>query len=321
MAYNNVYIVEGAGERLMVDTGPDYRGARELLAGDLAGRLPGLVIATHGHLDHAGLGRWWESRGIGVALGAADAHFAAAPQLRSDAEFGMLESLVRASGAPADVQAEVLGGLHRRRHWAARAAASKEYPPAARDGRWPSGLRYESFSPSVSVDAERDLPAGGRAVLMPGHTPGNLIVLQAEEGWLFSGDQLLPEITPTPPIQRAAAAPGEALRFRSLPRFVDSLRRLQGFSFTRCWPGHGEPFDNVSETIAANLVQVDQRSERVLEAVRILGSARLFPIAEELYPKAVRRRFWQIASTIQGHLDLLEDAGRIRCVDACYEEI
>lgn len=318
MAYNNVYVVEDGGDRLLIDTGPDYRGARETLEATTAGSAPRLVVATHGHLDHAGLGGWWESRGVPVALGAPDMHFTDGPLVHGVAEFHVLESLLAASGAPADVESEVRAGLQTRREWAARAGAAKEYGPDTPNGRWPTALRYEPFRPSISIDIERDLPAGCRAVLTPGHTPGNLVVVHAAEGWLFSGDQLLPDITPTPAIQRAPGDAGRAPRFRSLPPFVESLRLLQASSFSRCWPGHGEPFDNVAETIAANLKQVEQRSERVIEAVRALRSPRLFPIAEEIYPRALRRRFWQIMSTVQGHLDLLEGEGRIRSDDGCY---
>jgi glyoxylase-like metal-dependent hydrolase (beta-lactamase superfamily II) len=319
MAFNNVYVVEDAGDRLLVDTGPDYRGARQVLEQAMPDWPPGMVVATHGHLDHAGLAAWWKSRGVPVALGEADAHFTLRPQLNGDPELTVLASLVEDSGAPAEVRSELLAGLRTRRQRAAPAASERDYPPPTRNGRWPTGLRYESFNPSVTIETGRELPANCRAIPSPGHTPGNLVVIHPGEGWLFSGDQLLPEITPTPAIQRAAGPAGELTRFRSLPRFVESLRRLQALRFTRCWPGHGEPFDNVGETIAANLQQVEERSERVLEAVRSMGAARLFGVSEALYPRALRRRFWQIASTVQGHLDLLEEEGRVQATDGSYQ--
>ena len=37
----------------------------------------------------------------------------------------------------------------------------------------------------------------------------------------------------------------------------------------------------------------------------------VYHLAERLYPRALRRRFWQIISTIQGHLDVLAEAGQV----------
>jgi glyoxylase-like metal-dependent hydrolase (beta-lactamase superfamily II) len=164
------------------------------------------------------------------------------------------------------------------------------------------------------------LPAQLPVLMCPGHTPGNLVLVDEAEGWLFSGDQLLPEITPTPAVQHLP--PGQAgrgtWRFHSLPAFTRSLRELRTRDFVRCFPGHGEPFDNVQEVIDANLTQIEERTEKVAAALRNRGSCSLYALAEDLYPRALRRRFWQIIATVQGHLDLLEDGGRATVVDGDY---
>ncbi len=147
MGYNNVYVVHADGGRVLVDAGPDYEGARELLEGRLD-LLPGAVVATHGHLDHAGLGRYWCDRGVAVAIGAGDAHLARAPQLADPAEFEAMASFVRGAGAPADIESEVLHGLEERRGWALAAANAGPYPPAGRGSRWPTALHYEHFEPA-----------------------------------------------------------------------------------------------------------------------------------------------------------------------------
>ena len=46
---------------------------------------------------------------------------------------------------------------------------------------------------------------------------------------------------------------------------------------------------------------------------------RVYALAERLYPRALRRRFWQIAATVQGHLDSLEAAGFVRVDAGVYE--
>lgn len=308
LAYNNVYAIHDGGELLLIDTGPDYRGAGEAILRALNGKQPTLSIATHGHLDHAGLGAWWQRRGVPVVLHAQDAHFARGAQA-SDEEFHELACFVRACGAPPDVVAEAIASLELRFQWTREAATAEHYRPAGRDARWPTGLRYEPFTPTRWFEGEAsELPLGGEFLHMPGHTPGNGVAWFRMEGWLFSGDQLLPEITPTPGIQ-GAHRPGQPWRLRSLPEFVASLRATRELDAARCFPGHGEPFDNVRDVIDANLAQVEQRNEKLLHLLRSNGGRTLYEVAEALYPRAVRRRFWQIIATVQGQLDLLEDSG------------
>lgn len=314
LGYNNVYRV---GASVLVDTGPDYRGARDALQGAIP-KQPDVVIASHGHLDHAGLGKYWQDAGVPVAIGAADVHLVQSPQLSSAGEFEAFVRFVHESGAPVEVVAEVVAALEQRRVWAKAAAVAAEYPSMGRAGRWPTGLRYEHFEP-CRVVGDGDVIDGLEVLLCPGHTPGNLVLVSRSEGWLFSGDQLLPEITPTPSIQPKSPGHEGDWRFRSLPAFVAALERLQAIMFSRCFPGHGEPFDNVAETIQANLDQVQQRTERVREAVAALGRPTLYELCDSLYPRALRRRFWQIVSTVQGHLDVLEAAGRLRLEDGRYE--
>jgi glyoxylase-like metal-dependent hydrolase (beta-lactamase superfamily II) len=313
LGYNTVYVVEGGDDRVLIDTGPDYRGATEQIERALGNRLPDVVVATHGHLDHAGLGRWWEERGVPVALGEDDFHFTSGPQLASEIEWGGFVRFIERSGAPPEVRTEVLGGLKARREWSKNAATGNDYPPPGRERRWPTGLRYHPFQPSIPLRENGPLGETTLEVLMcPGHTPGNVVVIDRAEGWLFSGDQLLPDMTPTPGVQVSPAAGADGdWRFRSLPRFVSSLRQLAELDLTRCYPGHGEPFDDVRGAVLSNLLQVEQRSQRVLDALRAEGPTTLFGICERLYPRAVQRRFWQIAATVQGHLDLLEEAGQV----------
>lgn len=311
LAYNNVYLVSDGPALVVIDTGPDYRGARETLTAALRGRKPALVVATHGHLDHAGLGGWWQSQGFPVLLGADDL-----PQARgrSDRDIDLMEAYIGTIGAPAGVTAEVTAGLEQRRRWANEMRRPGKWPEA-RDGRWPSALRYEAFEPQRVISGDTALPCGLKAIASPGHTPGNLVVVHQNEGWLFSGDQLLPEITPTPAIQFH-----EERRFPSLPRFLESLGKLNGLTSgaVHCFPGHGEPFENTREVVDTNLEQAHQRSERLRDSLRTEGPGTVYEVAERMYPRALRRRFWQIVATIQGHLDLLEEAGVARCVEGAW---
>jgi glyoxylase-like metal-dependent hydrolase (beta-lactamase superfamily II) len=303
---------------VLVDAGPDYRGAWDELR-TTCGPLPDLVIATHGHLDHAGLGAAWQEAGVPVALAPADAHLAHAAPLTDAAELARFEGFVQRSGAPADVCASALAALQERSTAAVNASTAEHYPPAPKSGHWATALRYKPFVPALSLPEGDFGDSGIEIVACPGHTPGNVVVLLPEEGFLFSGDQLLPDLTPTPAVQSQPHGTREGdWRFRSLPAFRASMAKLQTRAFTRCYPGHGAAFDDVAGHIEANLAVIDQRTERVHAELREGGPASIWALAERIYPRAVRRRFWQIIATIQGHVDILVESGRAVETEAGY---
>ena len=310
LADNNVYVVDGPDGRIAIDAGPDYAGAWEELRA-CAGEVTS-VFVTHGHADHAGLGARWQAEGARVHLHEADHHLVGR-LFPDEAGWRVLLEFVRNCGAPPELAEQLIAGIERRRRHAQRLAESGAYPPAGRGGRHPTGLRYEPFHPEPVPER---LPNGLRALHLPGHTPGT-VVFVAEDGAVFSGDQLLPDLTPTPGIQAEPRA-DPPRRFRSLPGFLEGLRRLQEMRPTRCYPGHGEPFDDVPRVLDAAIAAIEERTERVLQAVRELGCATPYEIAVHLYPRAVERRFWQFVPTIQGHLDLLEARGLVRQAGGAY---
>ena len=305
---NTVHLVERGGARLLVDTGPDFAGAWEVLREGLGHDLPDLVMATHGHHDHAGLGRRWQEAGVPVWVGMDDSPLTARPLLQSPAETEAMLGWAASTGAPPETLAHVRERVESRRAAARRAAESEEYPE---DGaRWPTGLRYPPFEADRFV--EGDAEVGCVEVLAaPGHTPGNVVLAVPEEGWLFSGDQLLPDVDPLPAIQFVAE--GERLRrFPTLAHFAASLERLAEGGFTRCFPGHGEPFDGAGEELAGALARIERRCSRVRESLREGGPATVYELCTRLFPRGAERRFWQTASSVQGQLDLLASRGEAR---------
>jgi glyoxylase-like metal-dependent hydrolase (beta-lactamase superfamily II) len=144
-------------------------------------------------------------------------------------------------------------------------------------------------------------------VAAAGHTPGNVVVLHEGEGWLFSGDQLLPGITPTPALQ---LDPATMKRFRSLPAFLRSLQAVLALGPERCFPGHGEPFTGATGALQASIDAIESRTQRVLEAIDA-GDPTTYQVCERLYPRAAAKRFWQIFPTVVGHLDVLEERGLV----------
>lgn len=305
---NTVHLVQRGGARLLVDTGPDFAGAWEALQEGLGGELPDVVLATHGHHDHAGLGRRWQVGGAPVWVGKADGPLTARPPLQSPAETAAMLAWAEGTGAPPETLGQVRERIEARRGAALRAAEAADYPA---DGvRWPTGLRYPPFEADRLIEGDSEV-AGVEVLAAPGHTPGNVVLTVPEEGWLFSGDQLLPDVDPLPAIQFVAE--GEKLRrFPTLAHFAASLERLAEGNFTRCFPGHGEPFDGAGDAIAGALSRIERRCARVRESLRAAGPASVHELCARLYPRGTERRFWQTASSVQGQLDLLETRGAAR---------
>ena len=312
---NTVHLVRQGGASLLVDTGPDFAGAWEALREALGNEIPEVVVATHGHHDHAGLGRRWQAEGVPVWVGAADRSLTARPLLQSPAETAAMLDWAEGAGAPPETLTHVQERIESRRAAALRAAQSAEYPE---DGvRWPTGLRYPPFEADELIEGDTEV-AGVDVVAAPGHTPGNVVLALREEGWLFSGDQLLPDVDPLPAIQFVAE--GEGLRrFPTLAHFAASLEQLAEGGFTRCFPGHGQPFDGAGDAIAGALGRIERRCERVRASLRTAGPATVYDLCTRLYPRATERRFWQTASSVQGQLDLLASRGEARAADGVWE--
>lgn len=315
LSYNRLYLVESGGVRVLIDAGPDYAGAWDSLLAQLAGHTPDAVVATHAHSDHAGMGKRWQELGVPVWIHPDDQRVVGSHPLSDDAELAAFERFVSTSGAGEDLCSEAVSTLRERREWARIATSGTEHPPSRPGARWPTGLLMHPFAADPHA---RDVMArsGLEAVHCPGHTPGNIVLVHRERGSLFSGDQLLPDITPTPGIQMVPGAGGGWERFRSLSHYVDSLRKLRSLPIRHCYPGHGGEIADPLALIDANLTAIDERSQRVEEAVRAAPGATAYSVAAALYPRALGRRFWQILATIQGNLDLLEDVAAIRQVEA-----
>src|SRR5690606_22876677 len=107
-------------------------------------------------------------------------------------------------------------------------------------------------------------------------------------------------------------------RFRSLPAFVASLKRLQSMAWERCFPGHGEPFSDVAGAIATTLGGIESRTARVLSLLRERGPLTLWAICRALYPRTAVRRTWTMLATVQSHLDMLEEQGSAHAFEGAW---
>lgn len=114
-----------------------------------------------------------------------------------------------------------------------------------------------------------DLEIGGRAVeavAVPGHTKGHLVFHDRTAGLLFSGDHVLPTITPSI---------GFELGEWDLPlgRYLESLRLLLGRPDATLLPAHGAPGGSVHARVRELLLHHDSRLLATSSQVAAGGSS------------------------------------------------
>ncbi|ARZ70356.1 hydrolase [Streptomyces albireticuli] len=269
LGHTLVHLLDTGRGPVLVDTGWDDPASWDALTAGLAAcgtsvaALHG-VLVTHHHPDHHGLsGRVREASGAWIAMHPADTELVR--HLRGTPPGGWIDLLagkLTAAGAPAG---------HVARLEAARAAA-RELP----------GRRAALPDRELVHGELLDLPGRRlRAVWTPGHTPGH-VCLHLEEahphggagnGRLFSGDHLLPGITPHVglyEIYEPARAPGEGPA-DPLGDYLSSLARVAALDPAEVLPAHQHAFTDAPGRVRELLAH---HRARLAELRALLGTPR-----------------------------------------------
>ncbi|XKH52428.1 MBL fold metallo-hydrolase [Citricoccus nitrophenolicus] len=166
-----------------------------------------------------------------------------------------------------------------------------------------------------SLLAAGPLRIGGfdaHAVSTPGHTRGHLVYQVPEDGVTFTGDHVLPTITPS-----IGFEPGEWNA--PLQHFLDSLELMLEFPDTRMLPAHGWATDSVHERCRDLLGHHENRFGQVVAALEGAGSRTALSVAERMPWTRRDRHFGELDAFNQmiavcetlAHLDALVDRGVI----------
>jgi glyoxylase-like metal-dependent hydrolase (beta-lactamase superfamily II) len=247
LRYVSVYAF-GTGEGLvLIDSGWDAEESWQSLQAGLQSIGAGVadvrgVLVTHLHFDHVGLaGRVRQASGAWVALHPADHAVLVRPDYRN-AELAVAR------------EAEFLCGL----------GAS----PAEAAAAVGTAKEWEKYASSplpdrLLTDGElADVPGWKlRAVHTPGHTPGHLCFVDERSRRLFSGDHVLPRITPNISVQRADPVD-------PLEDYLNSLARTRDLDVDEVLPAHEWRFKGLSERIDAIAAHHERRLAELLAAIR-----------------------------------------------------
>ncbi|MER5312883.1 MBL fold metallo-hydrolase [Streptomyces sp. NPDC002773] len=264
LGHTLVHVLDTDRGPVLVDTGWDDPASwAELVAGlgalGLAVSEVHGVVVTHHHPDHHGLsGRVREESGAWIAMHAADT--AVVRRTRESEPGTWLDYLARklaTVGAPEDHIAPLR---------AARTSGRMDTLPGLR-----SAIPDREIVPGELLDlAGRRL----RAIWTPGHTPGHVCLHLEEEhpsrlpghGRLFSGDHLLPGISPHIGLYED---PDDGTVTDPLGDYLDSLERVGRLGVAEVLPAHQHAFTDAAGRVRELL---DHHEERLTGLLGLLAT-------------------------------------------------
>ena len=235
----NVYLVALEDGYLLIDSGMETAPAFEMLERALAER--GIewrairqILLTHMHPDHMGMA----SRLVELTGGQLVMHEAEARHLRTVTDGGRripwIDQAYTDAGVPKELEARMEAHfLHVRKN-------------------------FHALTPDVLVRGGEKIAT----VIGPlevhwtsGHSPGHICLYSRERKLLFSGDQILENITPN-----IAWHPGRDM----LAEFLESLEGLRTLDVELILPGHGGPFSGHRAWIEATISHHRERCNEIL---------------------------------------------------------
>ena len=184
---------------------------------------------------------------------------------------------------------------------------------------WEAGSQGESPDmsiwtyPDTWLEGDHEIAVGTRtidAVHTPGHTPGHFVFAEKAAGLLFSGDHVLPTITPSigftvPPVEQP------------LRDFMESLAKVRTLPDLTVLPAHGPVAPSSHQRVDELLVHHETRLDQSLAAlgagtVTALDVAAQLPWTRHDHELAALDVFSQgmAAMETKAHLDLLVARGQ-----------
>ena len=288
----NVYLLRDGETFTLIDTGLQTEESRQALNEKLAAlKVPvdriKRILITHIHPDHFGL----------------------AGELRERAEAELvIHRLEVALMEPRYARAEDL--VRDVADWLSKNGV----PPAEAEFVKTASMAAREFvsvvEPDTLLEGAERLPIDEtelEVVWTPGHSPGHCCFYWPARRVLFSGDHLLPKISPNIGLHPQSGAD-------PLDDYLASLARIRRLEVELVLPAHGEPFRDHRERIAAITQHHDERKAAVVNLARD-GAKSGWQLAGELFHGVMERNVFQQRLALQetlAHCQSLAVEGRLR---------
>ncbi|GAA3316019.1 MBL fold metallo-hydrolase [Arthrobacter ramosus] len=284
MRYTLSYLLLGDGDVVLIDPGWDSDAGLDQLAAGLRHAGVGLtdltgIVVTHFHSDHLGMAaRLRTASGAWVALGDKEVRRLTAS---ADADLVLHNDREELTlwGVPGDRLAEAaldrLGLIHLRNL-------------ADPDLRLADG----SLVPAKGLDL--------RVVTTPGHSPGHICLVDEPHGLIFSGDHVLPRISP----HIALELPGPA---NPLANYYESLDLIAFEDAMEVCPAHEYRFIGMQRRVAQLIEHNRERSAEVLRVLETHRPETIWDIARHL----TWSRGWESLQAFSLRLAVSETASHV----------
>jgi glyoxylase-like metal-dependent hydrolase (beta-lactamase superfamily II) len=254
----NIYAFINEGRVSLIDTGPNLPGVFAALEKSLAGmgrKISDIerILITHFHGDHCGLA------GAVHNISGAAVHMRQIEYNRLNTEsravLERLQSFYREEGLPEGVFGRFSGVLRMFREATLPFKTEKFLVPGAVEDL--GGMKLEVIS-------------------TPGHTVGQVVFFCRERGLLFSGDHVLPHITPN--LSPDIVNPW----FRPLRSFIESLDAIRGLPVSMVYPAHGRPFPGLDRRIEEIKAHHEERKGLIMDSVNT-GPKSAYEVSQDLF--------------------------------------
>jgi glyoxylase-like metal-dependent hydrolase (beta-lactamase superfamily II) len=243
--YINSYLVQG-NNGLLIDTGwnteETFDSLKKQLA-DIGINLEDIsqIVVTHAHPDHYGLADRLKRRcSAQVYLHEEERNIIKSRYIDMDGLLQQMAQWLHFNGTPPDELTELQ---------AASLPMRKFVTPAM---------------PDVTLYGGETITTGYfsfKVLWTPGHAPGHICLYEPTRKILFSGDHILPTITPNVGLHPQSSS-------NPLGDYLDSLNKLKQLDVKLVLPGHEHPFTGLEQRIEELIQHHKRRNSEILETLK-----------------------------------------------------
>lgn len=141
----------------------------------------------------------------------------------------------------------------------------------------------------------------------PGHSQGHICLYDPQSKNFFSGDFLLPHITPNP-LMEISQETGQRLPSKKF--YIEGLARLLKMDIAEVWPGHGENIFSWRETVGEIIKHHQRRNDEVFGLLNKRGKT-AYEIAVSMFPQIRDINIVMGVSEVLASLDILLEENRV----------
>ena len=281
----NIYLIEDDEGFIMIDcgvNGDEYFDKLKINLQNLNIDFSdiNLLIGTHMHSDHIGLSGVLREEGLKFGLYENSEEFIPKYNDWTD-RFRLISEFAKKQGAPKEFVEDL---------------NSITTPSTTGKLTTPDVLLKEGKIKDISRNLE--------VIFTPGHDISEISIYDPSSKIIFSGDHILPRITPFIPIHDEETS--------MLNHYVDSLNKMKSFEHTKIAPGHFEMIDNPQNRVEQILLHHEKRSEKIINILKD-GELTGWEVTKKLFSRPLDAMNLRLAfQETMAHLKYIESQGKIK---------